>query len=76
MADPSKSGADPARTIQDELERLRRRAGAVPADPDTRDVVHNIYVRKVERVNGELYNAEVATFESVKDPLKPPKRGN
>jgi hypothetical protein len=36
MADPSKSDADPARTIQDELDRLRRRAGAVPADPDTR----------------------------------------
>jgi hypothetical protein len=35
MADPSKSGADAAR-VTDELERLRRRAGAVPADPDTR----------------------------------------
>lgn len=36
MADPSKSDADPARTIPDELERLRRQAAAVPTDPDTR----------------------------------------
>ena len=36
MAEPSKSGADPAPTVRDELERLRRQAGAVPADPDTR----------------------------------------
>jgi branched-chain amino acid transport system substrate-binding protein len=44
--------------------------GPMAIDPDTRDVVHNIYVRKVERVNGELYNSEIATFESVKDPVK------
>jgi branched-chain amino acid transport system substrate-binding protein len=25
---------------------------------------------KVERVNGELYNIQFATFEAVKDPLK------
>jgi branched-chain amino acid transport system substrate-binding protein len=30
-------------------------------------VIHNIYIRKVEKVNGELYSVEFATFESVKD---------
>jgi hypothetical protein len=36
MADQPKSDTDRPRTIQDELERLRRQAGAVPTDPDTR----------------------------------------
>jgi branched-chain amino acid transport system substrate-binding protein len=48
--------------------------GPMSIDPDTRDVVHNIYVRRVERINGELYNHEFATFESVKDPLKAAKQ--
>ena len=32
--------------------------GPVSVDPQTRDIVQNIYVRKVDRVNGELYNVE------------------
>jgi len=32
------------------------------------DVVHNIYVRGVERVGNELYNVEFTTFESVPNP--------
>jgi len=39
-------------------------------DPDTRDVIHNIYLRKVERAKGELWNIEFATVEMVKDPDK------
>ncbi len=44
--------------------------GPVSIDPETRDIVQNIYIRKVEKVNGELYNVEFATFEAVKDPVK------
>jgi branched-chain amino acid transport system substrate-binding protein len=44
--------------------------GPISIDPETRDIVQNIYVRKVERVNGELYNMEFSTFEAVKDPVK------
>ena len=44
--------------------------GPVSIDPQTRDVVHNIYVRKVERVNGQLWNTEIQTFTAVKDPAK------
>jgi branched-chain amino acid transport system substrate-binding protein len=44
--------------------------GPMSIDPETRDVVHNIYIRKVEKVGGELYNTEFATFDAVKDPLK------
>ncbi len=42
--------------------------GPISVDPATRDVVQNIYVRKVEKVGGELYNVEFATFEAVKKP--------
>lgn len=44
--------------------------GPVTIDPATRDVVHNIYVRKVEKVGGQLWNTEVQTFTAVKDPAK------
>ncbi len=44
--------------------------GPMKIDPDTRDVIHDIYVRRVERVNGQLYNVEFASEKSVKDPAK------
>jgi branched-chain amino acid transport system substrate-binding protein len=44
--------------------------GPMTIDPETRDVIHNIYLRKVEKVNGELWNVEFATVENVKDPVK------
>jgi branched-chain amino acid transport system substrate-binding protein len=47
--------------------------GPMSIDPATRDVVHNEYIRRVEKVNGELYNVEFATYEAVKDPVRAPK---
>jgi len=44
--------------------------GPISIDPDTRDIIQNVYIRKVERKNGELYNVEFATFPAVKDPIK------
>jgi branched-chain amino acid transport system substrate-binding protein len=44
--------------------------GPISIDPETRDVVQNVYMRKVEKKDGELYNVEFATFESIKDPIK------
>ncbi len=44
--------------------------GPISIDPQTRDIVQNIYIRKVEKKNGELYNVEFATFAAVKDPVK------
>src|SRR6476660_2137777 len=41
--------------------------GPISIDPETRDIVQNIYIRKVEKKDGELYNVEFATFEAVKD---------
>jgi branched-chain amino acid transport system substrate-binding protein len=48
--------------------------GPMSVDPETRDVVHNEYIRKVERVDGQLYNVEFATVEAVKDPTKAAKK--
>ncbi len=48
--------------------------GPVSIDPETRDIVQNIYVRKVEKKDGALYNVEFATIPDVKDPYKAAKR--
>jgi branched-chain amino acid transport system substrate-binding protein len=47
--------------------------GPVSIDPETRDIVQNIYVRKVEKKDGALYNVEFATIPDVKDPYKAAK---
>ena len=44
--------------------------GPMYIDAQTRDVVHNVYIRKVEKVNGQLYNQEFSTIKDVKDPGK------
>jgi branched-chain amino acid transport system substrate-binding protein len=44
--------------------------GPISIDPQTRDIVQNIYIRRVERRDGELYNIEFDTFPAVKDPVK------
>jgi branched-chain amino acid transport system substrate-binding protein len=44
--------------------------GPIVIDASTRDVVQTVYVRKVEKVNGELYNVEFDKFADVKDPGK------
>jgi branched-chain amino acid transport system substrate-binding protein len=48
--------------------------GMISIDPDTRDIVQPIYIRKVERVGGELHNVEFQTFDAVKDPIKAAKK--
>jgi len=48
--------------------------GPMSIDPDTRDVVQNEYIRKVEKANGQLYNVEFATVEAVKDPVRGMKK--
>jgi len=44
--------------------------GPMTIDAETRDVVHDIYLRKVEKVDGELWNVEFAAVAQVKDPVK------
>jgi branched-chain amino acid transport system substrate-binding protein len=44
--------------------------GPMFIDAQTRDAVHNIYIRRVERVGGELFNQEFDVIKDVKDPGK------
>jgi branched-chain amino acid transport system substrate-binding protein len=47
--------------------------GPISIDPRTRDIVQNVYIRKIEKVNDEPWSVEFKTFEAVKDPLKEDK---
>ncbi|WP_397475212.1 ABC transporter substrate-binding protein [Pusillimonas sp.] len=42
--------------------------GPISIDPETRDIVQNVYIRRSEMVDGEIYNVEFETFKDVKDP--------
>jgi branched-chain amino acid transport system substrate-binding protein len=44
--------------------------GPISIDPDTRDIVQNVYIRRVEKVGGALRNVEFDKVENVKDPVK------
>ncbi len=44
--------------------------GPISIDPETRDIIQNVYICKTERVNGRLENVVMETYEAVKDPVK------
>jgi branched-chain amino acid transport system substrate-binding protein len=44
--------------------------GPISIDPDTRDIVQNIYIRKVQKIDDQLWNVEIETFKAIKDPVK------
>jgi branched-chain amino acid transport system substrate-binding protein len=44
--------------------------GPMSIDPETRDVVQTVYIRRVEKVGDELRNVEFDKVENVKDPVK------
>ena len=44
--------------------------GPIMIDPDTRDIVQNEYMRRIEKVGGALENVEFETMPMVKDPWK------
>jgi branched-chain amino acid transport system substrate-binding protein len=44
--------------------------GMVSIDPETRDIINTIYIRKVEKVAGHVENVEIEKYENVKDPVK------
>ena len=44
--------------------------GPMLIDPETRDVVQTVYIRRVEKVGNELVNVEFDKVENVKDPVK------
>jgi branched-chain amino acid transport system substrate-binding protein len=44
--------------------------GPIAIDPETRDIVQTVYIRRVEKVGGQLRNVEFDKVENVKDPVK------
>jgi branched-chain amino acid transport system substrate-binding protein len=50
--------------------KLASPRGAIMIDPETRDIVQTVYIRRVEKVSGSLVNVEFDKFPDVKDPGK------
>jgi len=50
--------------------RLTSPRGPIMIDPDTRDIVQTVYIRRVDKVDGLLYNVEFDKYPDVKDPGK------
>ncbi|MFT8276877.1 ABC transporter substrate-binding protein [Kerstersia gyiorum] len=44
--------------------------GPIQIDPETRDIVQTVYIRKTDKVDGKLVNVEFDAYENVKDPAK------
>ena len=50
--------------------KLMSPRGPIMIDPDTRDIVQTVYIRRVEKIDGILYNVEFDKYPDVKDPGK------
>jgi len=50
--------------------KLTSPRGTITIDPETRDIVQTVYIRRVEKVDGLLYNIEFDKYPDVKDPGK------
>jgi branched-chain amino acid transport system substrate-binding protein len=50
--------------------RLMSPRGPIMIDPETRDIVQTVYIRRVEKIDGVLYNIEFDKYPEVKDPGK------
>lgn len=50
--------------------KLMSPRGPIMIDPETRDIVQTVYIRRVEKVDGLLYNIEFDKYPDVKDPGK------
>jgi branched-chain amino acid transport system substrate-binding protein len=44
--------------------------GPISIDPRTRDIIQNIYISRIEMINGQPWAKQFETFPAVKDPLK------
>lgn len=48
--------------------------GPVKIDPETREITQNIYIRKVEKIDGKLGNVPIHTYEAVPEPWHAAKK--
>jgi branched-chain amino acid transport system substrate-binding protein len=62
---------DPDRTME-LLKRMKFESprGPIEIDPQTREIIQNVYIRRVDNVNGQLANIEFETLPMVKDPVR------
>lgn len=44
--------------------------GPISIDPETRDIIQNVYIRQVQNIGGELRNVQIDVIPNVKDPVK------
>ena len=44
--------------------------GPISIDPVERDIIQNLYLRRVEKVDGKLVNVDIMTVPNVRDPWK------
>jgi len=44
--------------------------GPISIDPETRDIIQTVYIRRVGKVDGKIVNVEFDRVENVKDPVK------
>jgi branched-chain amino acid transport system substrate-binding protein len=44
--------------------------GPISIDPETRDIIQTVYIRRVEKIDGKVQNVEFDKVENVKDPVK------
>ena len=75
-ATKGKFAADEAMTFFKSWKNPDSPRGPIAIDPETRDIIQNVYLRRVEKVDGRLANVEFETIPQVKDPwkeLNPPK---
>jgi branched-chain amino acid transport system substrate-binding protein len=64
---------DPDRTVELAKHlKFESPRGPIAIDPDTRDIVLNVYIRRTEKKNGKLVNTEIVTIPMVKDPYEKP----
>jgi branched-chain amino acid transport system substrate-binding protein len=50
--------------------------GPISIDPETRDIIQTVYIRRVEKVDGRIVNVEFDKIENVKDPVKAKMKTN
>jgi branched-chain amino acid transport system substrate-binding protein len=66
-----KGHLDPERTMQIvKTLKFESPRGPIAIDPDTRDVIQNVYIRRTELKGGKLVNTEIDTFPMFKDPTE------
>ena len=50
--------------------KINRPRGPIEIDPETRDIIQNLYVREVRKVDGKLVNIDIGQEDMMKDPWK------